>query len=127
MKHTVECDAASARSDAAIAEYVRLWPDYCKPCRGTGGHGHSYDPSPAGISLSPGRMYDWEKCSECVCKCICPRCGTGSLVDYGTDHDEDSTDDIRCSDCGWPWKTKGAPEPYDGCACWELDESTDVG
>ncbi len=39
--------------------------DVCGTCEGTGIVETRFDPSPAGVSLSPGYMIDEEECPEC--------------------------------------------------------------
>jgi hypothetical protein len=66
-------------------------PKFCRHCGGHGGFYSSFDPSPAGVSLAPGSMTDYDACSECVEKGICPVCGHTTLNDEGA----------SCASCGW--------------------------
>lgn len=56
-------------------------PLACKNCKGAGFLWEAYDPSPLGISLSPGMMYDAEPCPKCFGQGICPWCGKHSLIE----------------------------------------------
>lgn len=119
-----KCDTtARAFNELARVAYATKYPSYCQHCGGWGGSVYSYDPSPAGVSLSSGCMYDWEPCPECLEKGICPRCGT--------QHDPDSewwAEPSGCPSCGWTeddgteWhrQTDGMPPPWE-CYCWEDD------
>ncbi|WP_422928596.1 hypothetical protein [Singulisphaera sp. PoT] len=84
---------------AEIAAWDARWPNHCKACGGTGGSSSAYDPSPAGVSLSPGHFYDFEPCEACAGSGICPRCGTAGLT--SEERGDDSTGDGPCSACGW--------------------------
>lgn len=65
----------------------------CKKCLGYGFVVYSYDPSAAGVSLSPGKMLDINVCS-CVEDGWCPKCG--KLIPYYQWQ--------HCDACGWTWK-----------------------
>ncbi|MHA2066250.1 MAG: hypothetical protein ACXABY_17900 [Candidatus Thorarchaeota archaeon] len=103
-----------------LATYIKQWPDYCKECNGWGGQTSTYDPSPAGISLSPGYMTDYDPCGECVEKDICPRCAEKSVKLI--EHDEKG-DHYACLECKWvEQEDEGCPlDPPDSpeCDCWE--------
>ena len=58
-----------------LNSYPIAWPNYCRKCNGFGAAFEKYDPSPAGIGLSPGYMVESHLCSECVERGKCPRCG----------------------------------------------------
>ncbi len=113
--HTQFCNDRQAKYKAAIAEYELAHPNYCRKCGGVGGFYTSYDPSPPGVSLSPGYMLDYDPCSECVEQGKCPVCGQETLNDDGD----------KCSSCGWncedDQKTAAPVEP--DCECWyyEID------
>ncbi|MEI7770113.1 MAG: hypothetical protein WCI67_09010 [Chloroflexales bacterium] len=68
--HTEACAAARA----AQAAWDARWPHHCQECGGSGGIGYSYDPSPAGVSLSAGSMMDYEPCDCFAERGVCPRC-----------------------------------------------------
>lgn len=72
-------------------EWRVKWPNHCEACGGWGGQHYAYDPSPAGVGLSPGCMYDVDVCEALPPK-TCHRCGEAGL-------DEDG--DGPCSNCGW--------------------------
>lgn len=104
------------------------WSEYCTHCEGEGGSVSYYDPSPAGVSLSPGYMVDWDPCPHCTEKGICPRCGADlPLVTYedfdGTLVVDDETDPNKpCLRCGWnPDKPDICP-PLMECECWYEEE-----
>jgi hypothetical protein len=106
MTHTTDCVAAFAQYNTALAEYETAWPDACDACGGRGGLASSYDPSPAGVALSPGCMWDWEPCPACIDRGACPRCRQMAWPD-GADN--------PCPSCGWDSKAPGRPEPPE---CW---------
>jgi len=57
--------------------YLSLWgKTYCRSCLGRGEWRESYDPSPSGVGLSPGSMWDVGPCG-CIDHELprCPRCG----------------------------------------------------
>lgn len=113
IEHTQACIDATARYEVAIAEYERLWPNYCHICHGEGQFTSQYDPSPPGISLGSGYMVDYEPCEWCTEIGKCPRCGKFGL------NPEDG--EGPCSHCGWNYNDLGAPyEPE--CFCWEVEE-----
>jgi len=105
---------------AEIEKYTSEWPDYCVACGGWGGHYSSYDPSPAGVSLSPGYMIEYDPCRVCVEQLICPRCGkeTINLVESR------GGDTYLCAGCGWKESTTAGlpqdPPHYTECTCWEM-------
>lgn len=72
--HTDECEAANARLRAEREAWEKRWPNYCRECEGFGGRTYSYDPSPAGVSLSSGTMQDFDPCEACGEHDLCPRC-----------------------------------------------------
>lgn len=93
---------------------------------GTNGSGcilYDDDPSPAGISLSPG-TYSYADPCPCVEAGKCPDCGSpliGSLDDLNTETGQ-YTDELRCGGeegeeegCGWSWTValERAAEPPD--------------
>jgi hypothetical protein len=77
--HTKSCIELGISLACARAAYAEQWPNYCRTCEGYGGFVSTYDPSPAGVSLSPGWMEDFD---PCTCQtdgdwweAKCPRCG----------------------------------------------------
>ncbi len=106
---TPECKAAFQKYREATTAYNEQWPDACEKCKGAGKFGYSYDPSPAGVALSPGRMYEEEPCPNCAEKGICARCGKGGLPEEGP-----------CKHCGFNYDS-AAPEPPE-CLCWVEEE-----
>ena len=115
IKHSPECTKAFEEAEKARAEYRQKWPNFCKNCSGWGGSYSTYDPSPAGVSLGSGFMYDYEPCGDCLEKGICPRCGKESKRMKKAM--EEGTDDFTCEHCGWSEeeKTEGMPEEPE---CW---------
>ena len=101
--------------------YRRTWPKHCAKCRGWGLHYDTYDPSPAGVSLSAGTMTDVSLC-ECVEGGICPRCAREPLE---VKEDAYNGDWCFCVGCGWTeTKTEGISEEpqLSECDCWGLDD-----
>jgi hypothetical protein len=72
--HTLACLYHSYKSQTARSAWMSRWPNRCSRCEGAGVLVSSYDPSPAGVSLSPGSIEETEPC-ECVELGACPRCG----------------------------------------------------
>jgi len=109
--------------DEKVSTYKAKWPHHCQECDGWGGATSYYDPSPAGISLAPGYMVDFDPCQECLEKNICPRCGEHSemMVESAAGY----YDEFKCSKCGWSEEAEGIPmeppEP-DFCDCWSLND-----
>ena len=115
---TDQCKAQQARWKIVTAEYETAWPSYCRKCDGQGGHGYYYDPSPAGVSLSSGQMFDYDPCPECVEKGICPRCGNQVWTE-----DDFGSDLVTCSACGWKEEDPDAAPEQPECWCWEIEEA----
>lgn len=90
--HLKDCVQAQEKWDKEKKQFEATFQDYCQTCGGRGGHSYRYDPSPRGVSLSPGYMEDWEPCPDCVENGVCPRCRT-ELKEY--------SDQWRCSRCEW--------------------------
>ena len=57
------------------AWFRKQYPNACSRCGALGFKSYSFDPSPAGVSLAPGSMTDWEWCEECMCEGRCSLCG----------------------------------------------------
>lgn len=92
------------RTLADQQEYDRVWPNHCSNCDGWGVFYSKYDPSPAGVSLSPGYMVDVEVCEKCIDQGICPRCGEHTIVP------ETKKKPTRCVLCEFELeKTDGRP------------------
>ena len=115
VEHTESCLKQGAEIEKLRQEYAAKWPKYCRKCEGWGGFSYSYDPSPAGVSLGPGSMQDWDPCPECTEKELCPRCG--GPVPYDPDRP-----DKPCAACGYAGyeATPGMP-PQHECYCWEKE------
>ena len=116
--HTLGCWRFKIRKWIAYRRYVRRWPQFCRKCGAAGEIGGYYDPSPAGVSLSPGRMWDADPC-ECTEAGRCPRCAKPVFTE------DDWTDDenVICPLCGWRYgesdDTAPIPPWSDDCGCWE--------
>ena len=112
MTTHAEALAEIERAQAARTAWFAKWPNACRVCEGHGGDWSSYDPSPAGVSLSPGVMYDFDPCPVCigsdwaertetdeegepytVMLGKCPRCAA-LMPNEG---------DAPCPACGWNW------------------------
>ena len=81
----------------------------CSKCGGTGFVVYEDDPSPSGVSLSPGTMMFSDPCPECYEKDICPRCGR-QLPEESAIDDENEEYDV-CYGCGWDSKS-GEADAY---------------
>ena len=112
MEHFPDCAKATEDYKKEVAEFEKKHPGYCRACRGHGGSWYRYDPSPRGVSLSPGYMEDFSECTECIEKGKCPWCG-GKLDEKALENG----DLICASKCGWvnDTETLGLPEEPE---CW---------
>ena len=70
-----ECDRKITAYETAVRCFEERHPKYCRRCGGAGVKTESYDPSPAGVSLSPGSMTEDVACPECAEKNLCSLCG----------------------------------------------------
>ena len=113
--HTPECWAEITAHWDTADKWVQDHPNYCRNCGGGGGFVSSYDPSPAGISLAPGSMQEFDYCGECVEQGNCPECGQ-KMFDP---NEYDWSEPIICPHCGWKEEeTTGMPQGYqDFCRC----------
>lgn len=111
-EHTPECLAQAAAAEAARAAWRARWPHHCRACEGRGGAGESYDPSPAGLSLGAGWLYDWYPCESCVEAGRCPRCAARTMADDG--------DCDTCFACGWDGRRPDHLPPEPACVCQPL-------
>jgi hypothetical protein len=104
--------------------YDSKWQHHCRKCHGLGGFLYSYDPSPAGVSLSPGYMQDFDTCSDCVEQGKCPRCGKLIYpLDQVDKFNEWLDNQTECPHCKWHHGQDASdtrPLEYDGCCCDEL-------
>jgi len=118
-EHTELCKQQHTRSSIERARYVARWPEYCIYCEGEGKMCYTYDPSPPGVSLSPGYMEDCDPCSECLGQGICPRCGK-EVWDYEDwDYEDYSNDDpLTCPLCGWRESNPDCLPAEAECLCW---------
>jgi len=104
--HSMKCLKAREQWSRESSEWAARWPDHCFQCGGWGGAKHQYDPSPAGVGLSPGWMWNWEACPSCTKQCRCGRCGAATVEEEGA-----------CSKCGWNHDDGRPGQPE--CWCWE--------
>jgi len=65
MDHTQACRDAFAQYAQVVTQFWRAYPQACRTCSGVGGFTSTYDPSPAGVSLGSGFLYDTEPCQDC--------------------------------------------------------------
>lgn len=108
VEHSKSCLDEQARHRTEVEAWLARWPGYCEECQGRGGRTIHYDPSPAGVALSPGWMSEFEPCDECVGAGRCGRCGAPM-----------TEADKACAACGWSCGD-GLPVGLDGpCECWE--------
>lgn len=120
IRYHLEIYRDMQRFEAAVAKYTAEWPDHCEQCNGWGGATSYYDPSPAGVGLSPGSFADYEPCFTCLEEGKCPRCsGPADLVES-----PDGDEYYACTVCGWDElkKLPGVPDdvPFHmDCTCWE--------
>lgn len=112
--HTPECQAAYQKYEAAYQVWMEKWGSTCcQNCWGQGAFYDSYDPSPAGVSLSTGSVMDAEPCSDCTGReedPCCPRCGSRNI---------DVEKETPCRDCHYNWgKNPDDMRPeWPGCGC----------
>lgn len=119
MAHKPGCMELQKAGDREL--YRNAWPHHCTYCEGWGGFWGSYDPSPAGVSLSSGSMMELEPCEHCVVHGRCPRCGVQEpdAVPYGEEFE-------HCPHCDWRWDhSEGMPE-HDICPCDYEEEFDDA-
>ncbi len=135
MNHTTHCTNLLKAYELDVERYTKLWPNHCKACNGWGGFTEQYDPSPPGISLSPGYMTEFTPCQECYEIGKCSRCGKNMLEHPGValalaiGYDELE----NCPLCGFSFTggvdehSLGKPEEPE-CLCWmdkEYNEEAD--
>lgn len=123
VKHLSTCVQDRAAYEAALAEYARRWPNYCRACGGTGGI-----PYEENVGERDYPVYDRgvDPCAACAEKGVCPRCGQRVW-------DGETEDEWICSKCGCKLdEPQGAPsEPVclcdlaeEGQAEWEAEQAT---
>jgi len=109
-------------------EFNRHWffianPHHCSECGGNGGHWSDYDPSAGEISLSPGRMLEFEYCESCVLEDHCPLCNEKlSWIDESS-IEPDQLEYPKCYHCGWEDNGDNAGLPSEDvleCECHEV-------
>ncbi len=71
-----QCDRREAEYGEKLVEFERRYPKYCRTCGGSEVVKYRDDPSPAGVSLSPGYMDYIEPCPGCLGRGVCGLCGT---------------------------------------------------
>lgn len=101
-----------------------LWCERCGSCGGHGGSDYAFDPSPSGVSLSPGFMWDWDPCEDCTGAGICPSCGTQLSDDDAWRLFE--TDELaQCPFCRWSMNTPNDWGRDDDVNAWPDDPFCD--
>jgi len=118
--HTPSCQKRIDKITESREKFIAQYPNYCTKCGGSGLIGYSYDPSPAGVSLGSGSMYDCEPCS-CVEEGRCPRCIGDLVFIQGVLPNE--YDYSICPSCHWPDRDPNLCEgiaEYDDCECHEI-------
>lgn len=119
FKHRESCTKAFEKYNADVQKYEQKYPKYCKKCEGWGGKWTKFDPSPPGVALAPGYMWDFDPCPDCVDQGICPRCQKTLDMDMREEF-------FICHDCGWTDEDNGEDygiPPYPQCHCEFLDGS----
>jgi ribosomal protein L37E len=105
-----------AQAETDRAAWFAKWPNACQHCEGHGGSVSAYDPSPAGVSLGAGYMYDFDACEHCVASDQ----GEGTEV---IDGEEYTVLMGKCARCGARMPTEGE---YACPACgWNWDQGAD--
>jgi molybdopterin/thiamine biosynthesis adenylyltransferase len=119
MTHSDTCDNIQKLYQEQLAEYKKKHPNYCTSCHGWGMHFSTYDPSPAGVSLSSGTMLDVDTCTECVDKNLCPCCMIPTKPVFG--HEDNHH---VCTECGWSADNEKHTGMHDEpeCYCQEIFE-----
>jgi hypothetical protein len=107
VEHSEEC---LSKHRLQISAFSEKYPNYCRSCLGRGCFAYSYDPSPSGVALSPGRMIEMEPCREC--EGSCPLC-RHPLEDGET----------KCSECGWDFEAGPFYPAEPECDCWNKENS----
>lgn len=85
----------------AIKAYEAQYPQYCRPCGGTG---MLYDPGVYRYPDGSGEPPSVDICDGCLGVGTCPRCGAEKV--FGEYHGEDSD---TCPKCGWKASDGGIP------------------
>ena len=120
MKHNEWCIAQQEKYKSAKADFEEMWPKYCKHCGGYGYFMYAYDPSPAGVSLSPGYMIDVDICPECegADEPKCSLCGVSFPFGGFTEKQAEEVDGdmVGTKTCGCPINA-GMPVEHE-CVCW---------
>lgn len=112
--HTRACWKSLQERQAMIDEDTRRWPNFCRKCHGAGVLVSHDDPSPAGVSLSPGSFIWEDPCTACVEQGKCPRCGAQGFP--GGDDEADTLTLGPCPSCGYTRKDAWCPPPAE-CTC----------
>lgn len=116
-KHTDACIQATEKYNREKEEYEKLYPNYCRTCRGWGvieGGGDLVDYGSTQVHLP---TYP-EPCPACSDEGICPRCGKQDLV-------LDDTGMPNCVSCGFKADMDGLPYQPE-CWCWEKEMEQDM-
>lgn len=116
MNHAPYCLDFNEKVAKALREFEWKYPNYCRACGGTGEVCEFFDPSPAGVSLSPGSMMECDPCALCIDDGNCPRCSAPAIVDRGPLLHE------GCSNCGWQSSVSAPAPPPGECTCYDDEE-----
>lgn len=112
MKHTDYCTTSCISHQKEVEEFEKNHPNYCRHCDGWGVYFSTYDPSPSGVSLSPGTMLDCDVCPECVDKNLCPLCMIETVPVVGHEDNE-----RVCLTCNWKEDNENHEGLSDGPEC----------
>ena len=116
--HLKKCLERQAEFERSLKEYETQFPNYCRECQGNGEISYSYDPSPAGVFLSPGTMTDVDPCT-CLEQFHCPRCNK-YVSEWAEWTPGIEWDEITCPHCDWKLHiSSGCPETDGECNCFD--------
>jgi len=110
VKSSEEMDREMAEQDRA--DWLKKWPGHCPTCNGLGLIVYQDDPSPSGVSLSPGTMEFSDPC-DCLEDGNCPRCGKKGWADCPTETTD--WENEPCLYCGW--SSSAAERGEEGMVC----------
>ncbi len=96
IEHSEQC----VEAQRIYAAYVAQWPDHCRPCCASGVYYF------AGNYEQPA---EYDTCSHCMERSICPRCGKSDALAEETDY-------CLCQFCQW---TPDDVAPIGECFCGE--------
>lgn len=107
VTHTPGCYTAQTLILVIQLVFTRRYPNYCRTCDGWGTLPELYDPSPDGVSLSPGFCVMHAPCYACEGSCGIPTCSLcGQIM---------SSERYRLCTCPLNMGYPVTPP----CECWE--------